>query len=79
MTLAVTLYKLAITLVHLTRLRRRRLEKGWTLVTLSKNAGLSVRTLSMLERSEREPRPQTITQLANALGCQPADMMEPEQ
>ncbi len=79
MTFSVTLGKLAYnTLVRLTRLKRRRLEKGWTLETLAINTGLSIRTLSLLERGKREPRPTTITVLASVLECAPVDLMEPE-
>jgi transcriptional regulator with XRE-family HTH domain len=78
-TLGATLDKLAFRLVHLTRLRRRRLEKGWTLKHLSELTGLSLQTLSSLERGTREPRPATITLLARVLECQPIEMMEPER
>jgi DNA-binding Xre family transcriptional regulator len=65
-------------LVLLTRLRRRRLEKGWTLSDLSTAAGLSRRTLSLLEQGLREPRPGNILRLAEALQCDTRDLMEPE-
>ena len=78
MNLATTAGKLCRTLVRLSRLRRRRLEKGWTLKDLSDRVGLSQRTLSLLERGVREPRPTTISALAQALDCAPVDLMEPE-
>jgi transcriptional regulator with XRE-family HTH domain len=65
-------------LVKLTRLRRRRLERAWTLDDLSAASGLSPHALSLLERGKREPRPGTIRKLAEALGCEPRDLMEPE-
>jgi len=77
-TLSVTLRKLADTLVRLTRLQRRRLERGWSLDQLSERTGLSKRSLSLLERGETQPRPSTITRLAQALECEPVDLMEPE-
>ena len=67
------------TLVRLSRLRRRRLEKGWSLSDLARQSGLSRQTLSFLERGVREPRPSNIRALADALGCDPRDLMEPEQ
>lgn len=78
MTLQETLRKLTGTLVRLTRLRRRRLERGWSLADLARETGLSVRTLSLLERGLREPRPATIALLARVIDCQPVDLMEPE-
>ena len=69
---------LRLTLVKVTRLRGRRLEKGWTLDQLRDAAGISAHALSLLERGIRQPRPSTITKLARALDCQPADLMEPE-
>lgn len=72
------LHKLASTLVRLTQLERRRLEKGWTQSQLAKAAGLSQRTVSLLERGKRQPRPGNIALLASALGCLPKDLMEPE-
>ena len=77
-TITGTLCKLAGRLVRLTRLRRRRLEKGWTLEHLAQKSGLSTRSLSLLERGKRQPRPTTIALLAQVLGCQPVDLMEPE-
>jgi len=70
--------KLRYILVRLTRLKRRRLEKGWTLRDLRDATGFSVRTLSLLERGETEPRPATISRLATVLECRPVDLMEPE-
>lgn len=46
---------------------------------LAEQTGLSLRTLSLLERAEREPRPATIAALAAALECEPVAMMEPER
>jgi XRE family transcriptional regulator, fatty acid utilization regulator len=66
------------TLVKLTRLKRRRLEKGWTLDQLAEESGLSATTLGFLERGVRQPRPSNITRLAEALGCQPGELMSPE-
>jgi len=68
-----------LTLVKLTRLRRRRLEKGWTLDDLERASGISAHALSLLERGLREPRPANILKLAEALGCSTTDLMEPEQ
>jgi transcriptional regulator with XRE-family HTH domain len=65
-------------LVRLTRLRRRRLEKGWTLADLARESGISRKTLGYIERGEREPRPKNIARLATVLGCEPKELMEPE-
>ena len=77
-TISVTWCNLRSRLVYLTRLRRRRLEHGWTLDDLARRTGLSRRSLSMLELSQREPRPSTIGRIARALDCEPRDLMEPE-
>ena len=65
-------------MVKLTRLRRRRLEKGWSLEDLARATGLTRQTLGLLERGRREPHPANIAKIAEALGCLPADLMEPE-
>lgn len=66
-------------LVKLTRLRRRRLEKGWTQADLSAASGISAHAISLLESGKREPRPANIAALARVLGCEPKELMEPEQ
>lgn len=47
---------------HLRRLR------GWTQTELANEAGVSLDTISDLERGAREPRPHTMRQIARALG-----------
>jgi XRE family transcriptional regulator of biofilm formation len=65
-------------LFRLLRLKRRRLEKGWSLRDLERQSGISRQTLSLLERGAREPRPTSIARLAVVLSCDPKDLMEPE-
>ena len=64
--------------VHLSRLRRCRLEAALTQEELADRAGVSRRAVALIERGETEPRPSTIRKLADALGCSPRDLMEPE-
>jgi transcriptional regulator with XRE-family HTH domain len=77
-TLGVTWCTLALTLVRLTRLKRRRLERGWTLQDLAHASGITSTSLSYLERGKREPKPATIRRLAEALQCDARELMEPE-
>lgn len=65
-------------MVKLTRLNRRRLEKGWSLADLARESGLSRQALGKLERGVREPQASTIARLADVLDCRPVDLMEPE-
>jgi transcriptional regulator with XRE-family HTH domain len=59
-------------------LKRRRLEKGWSLADLAERSGLSRQTLSLLERGQRQPRPANISLLAKVLECSTTELLEPE-
>ena len=63
--------------VKLTRLRAVRERKALTQDELASMAGVSRQTVLKIEGG-LEPRPPTIRKLANALGVEPADLMEPE-
>lgn len=66
------------TLVYLTRLRRRRLERGWTIQELADRVGMSRRAVGALELGQRRPRPSNIPRLARVLGVTAGELMEPE-
>jgi len=52
------------------RIRKLRLAAGWTQQELAERAGLSLTTISKLERNHMEPsRVSTVQRLATALGC----------
>jgi XRE family transcriptional regulator, fatty acid utilization regulator len=59
------------------RLRYLRRRSGMTLDALSQAVGRPPSFLSQLENGHREPRLSTVNQLAAALGCRPADLLEP--
>ena len=52
-----------------TRIRQAREAKGRTQAELAARVGLSVTTLSKLERDRLDPRVQAVQALATALGC----------
>lgn len=54
------------------RLRLARLRKGWTILQLSKDSGVAVRTLSAIENGSHQPRVATMQQLAASLEVSPA-------
>jgi ribosome-binding protein aMBF1 (putative translation factor) len=56
-------------------LRRRRLEAGLSQEALAAAARLHRTEISLLERSERDPRLATIVRLARALGVAAADLL----
>ena len=58
------------------RLRHLRRRSGMTLDALSQAVGRPPSYLSQLENGHREPRLSTVNQLAAALGCRPADLLE---
>lgn len=58
------------------RLRHLRRRSGMTLDALSQAVGRPPSFLSQLENGHREPRLSTVNQLAAALGCRPADLLE---
>lgn len=57
------------------RLRHLRRQSGMTLEALSQAVGRPPSYLSQLENGHREPRLSTVSQLATALGCRPADLL----
>jgi transcriptional regulator with XRE-family HTH domain len=46
---------------------------------LAERAGVSRATIAAIEAQKAEPQFSTIRKLAEALKCEPADLMEPEQ
>jgi XRE family transcriptional regulator, fatty acid utilization regulator len=57
------------------RLRHFRRQAGLTLEVLGKAVNRPPSYLSQLENGHREPRLSTVNQLAEALGCRPADLL----
>lgn len=57
------------------RMRHLRKRSGMTLGELGAKIGSSASYLSQLENGHREPRLSTINQLADALGCRPAELL----
>lgn len=61
---------------RLTKLRR---EQGWDQVTLARRAGISTSVVSSLEGGKTlNPRGDTVTALANVLGCRPSSLYKRE-
>jgi transcriptional regulator with XRE-family HTH domain len=58
------------------KLRRRRFEAGFTQGDLADRAGISVSTLSGYERGYRSPTARCLGRVAEALSCNPADLMK---
>lgn len=61
------------------RIRDLRSKAGMTLTTLSKATGVSIGTLSQLERGLVSPTVRTVYTVANALGVMPAWLIDPSQ
>lgn len=61
------------------RLRRRRVAKRLSITELARIAGCSVPYLSQLERGLYSASPAVLGALADALGCEIADLMPPEK
>jgi transcriptional regulator with XRE-family HTH domain len=59
------------------RLRHFRRQAGLTLDQLAAAVGRPPSYLSQLENGHREPRLSTVNQLAEGLGCRPADLLAP--
>jgi transcriptional regulator with XRE-family HTH domain len=57
-------------------LRRRRREAGISQEALAAAARLHRTEISLLERSERDPRLTTVVRLARALRVRPADLLQ---
>ncbi|MFD2139547.1 cupin domain-containing protein [Ancylobacter oerskovii] len=61
------------------RIRDLRLKAGMTLSDLAKGTGVSIGTLSQLERGLVSPTVRTVYTVANALGVMPAWLIDPSQ
>lgn len=59
-------------------LRRQRMLAALTQADLADAAGVQRATISRLEHGE-EAFPTTVRKLASALGCRPAELIEPER
>jgi putative molybdopterin biosynthesis protein len=64
--------------MKLTRLRERRERALLTQRELAKKANISRAALVAIETGQADPRPTTIRRLAEALNCEPNDLMPPE-
>ncbi|MGW0914683.1 helix-turn-helix domain-containing protein [Streptomyces sp. NPDC002784] len=51
-------------------IRRRRLELGHGMNRFAALAGISGAALSRIENGQRQPRPETLKKITDALGCQ---------
>jgi predicted transcriptional regulator/transcriptional regulator with XRE-family HTH domain len=58
------------------QLRHQRRSRGLTLGALGERIGRPASYLSQLENGHREPRLSTVNQLAEALGCDPGDLLD---
>jgi transcriptional regulator with XRE-family HTH domain len=61
------------------RIRDLRSKAGMTLTDLSKSTGVSIGTLSQLERGLVSPTVRTVYTVANALGVMPAWLIDPSE
>jgi transcriptional regulator with XRE-family HTH domain len=59
--------------------RVERARRFWTQERLAKEAGISQKALSKIETNEVEPRFSTILKIAEALGVDPAKLVNQEQ
>jgi transcriptional regulator with XRE-family HTH domain len=65
-------------LVKLVRLRAVRERRALTQQQLAEKAGISRPTLTRIEACLQDPYPTTVRKLAEALGVDPVDLMQPE-
>ena len=65
--------------LQLTRLRRWRLEQGFTLEEVADLTGLSIGMLSRVERGERRLRAETKIRIARLLSVRVSDLFEIEE
>lgn len=56
--------------------RAARLARGWTQEDLSQHSGLAVVQISRVERGKREIRLTTLLRLLDALGADPAELLD---
>ncbi|WP_145499218.1 helix-turn-helix transcriptional regulator [Streptomyces sp. CFMR 7] len=59
-------------------IRRRRVELGHGMNRFAAIAGISGPALSRIENGQRQPRPETLKKITDALGCKPSDVMPQE-
>ncbi|RPK85102.1 helix-turn-helix transcriptional regulator [Streptomyces sp. ADI98-10] len=59
-------------------IRRRRVELGHGMNRFAAIAGISGPALSRIENGKRQPRPETLKKITDALGCHPCDVMPQE-
>ncbi len=64
-------------MVKLARLKLLRQRKALTQQQLAEKAGVNRATIARLEGGTDEPFPTTVRKLADALGVDPEDLMEP--
>jgi mRNA interferase RelE/StbE len=67
------------TAVQLARLKWLRLRRALTQQQLAEKAGVNRVTIARLEGGQDQPFPTTVKKLADALGVQPEELMEPLQ
>jgi transcriptional regulator with XRE-family HTH domain len=58
------------------KIRRLRDARALTQEELAEKVGITVAALSRIERNSAEPRPKTRRKLAEALGVEPAELVE---
>jgi transcriptional regulator with XRE-family HTH domain len=73
--LGVSVYSSSV--VKLTRLRMWRERKALTQQQLAEKAGLTRVTVARVETGREEPYPTTVRKLADALGLEPEELMDP--
>ncbi len=61
------------------KLVRLRVGKAWSRAQLAEAAGVSVRALGTWETGDRKPLAPDLGKVAEALGCQPADLLPPPE
>jgi transcriptional regulator with XRE-family HTH domain len=59
-------------------IRRRRVELGHGMNRFAALAGISGAALSRIENGQRQPRPETLKKITDALGCQMTEVMAEE-
>jgi len=56
-----------------------RMMRGFSQVLLARKARISKTSVSLYESGHRTPKPETLRQIARALGVQPADLLTREE
>ena len=65
----------------MTKLQEKRQERGWSQSELSRQTGISLRTIQHYEQGDKDINKasvSTVIKLADALGCDARDLMERE-